>query len=252
MRKFLVHKVYGLAIDIERHAQLVKDGISEKVRNAPLETKERRQAKKMLSNMVNNASGKEFKFATQLLIEFLERLDNKLEAPTGRDLDELFQKFTERVRHELSLWSFYRIDPAKAHYYECFRPFGDEVAECFPSSSFDIEEAGRCLAVGRPTACVFHLMRTIGYDEQRDWGRYLTEMKAGIWRKFPDNQTKENDEAREFYSDLESRLRAYKEAWRNPTMHKPEAVYTEEKAEEIFACVKGFMRKAAERIKEQP
>ena len=35
-------------------------------------------------------------------------------------------------------------------------------------------------------------------------------------------------------------------------MHDPEKVYTEEQAEEIFGIVKGFMRKAAEKLKEKP
>lgn len=182
----------------------------------------------------------------------------------NRDIDDALRTFAGRVEDELTQLAFYQILPDRAKYYDGARAmFHEDQSKPFPfgSSLYDIEEAGRCLAVGRSTACVFHLMRAItpvlqaiadklGFEEQRDWGRYLNEMKIKSWEKFPDNRSKENDEQRAFYADLESRLRAYKEAWRNPTMHNPEKVYTEEQAEEIFACVRGFMRQAATRLEE--
>ena len=39
--------------------------------------------------------------------------------------------------------------------------FGTEVAARFPRAIVDIEEAGKCFALGRFTACVFHLMRVV-------------------------------------------------------------------------------------------
>ena len=36
-----------------------------------------------------------------------------------------------------------------------------EVNDKFPSAAFDIDEAGKCLAIGRSTAAVFHLMRAL-------------------------------------------------------------------------------------------
>ena len=38
---------------------------------------------------------------------------------------------------------------------------GESVAAAFPSTIPDIEEAGKCLALDRPTAAVFHLMRAL-------------------------------------------------------------------------------------------
>ena len=41
--------------------------------------------------------------------------------------------------------------------------FGKGVSDAFPSESsrFEIEESGNCFALGRYTACVFHLMRAL-------------------------------------------------------------------------------------------
>ena len=37
-------------------------------------------------------------------------------------------------------------------------PFGPEVEARFPGSAYDIDEAGRCLALRRPTATVHHCL----------------------------------------------------------------------------------------------
>ena len=49
----------------------------------------------------------------------------------------------------------------KVSLYEGRNLFGDQVAVKFPSASFDIEEAGKCLALDRSTATIFHLVRII-------------------------------------------------------------------------------------------
>jgi len=44
-----------------------------------------------------------------------------------------------------------------ASYFEHPNLFGIDVSRHFPSAKFDIREAGSCLALGRNTACVYHL-----------------------------------------------------------------------------------------------
>jgi hypothetical protein len=46
-----------------------------------------------------------------------------------------------------------------ASYFEHPNLFGLDVNRHFPSAKFDIREAGSCLALGRNTACVYHLAR---------------------------------------------------------------------------------------------
>ncbi|HUB80991.1 MAG TPA: hypothetical protein VMB03_19435, partial [Bryobacteraceae bacterium] len=66
------------------------------------------------------------------------------------------------VENELSLRMFFAISPEKARFYgDNAEPFGSDVANAFPSTLFDASEANRCFALGRNTACVFHLMRVL-------------------------------------------------------------------------------------------
>jgi len=58
---------------------------------------------------------------------------------------------------------FLRLEDSAEDLYEQTRLFGDEVAERFPKAAYDINEAGSCLAAGRYTASVFHLMRVAEY-----------------------------------------------------------------------------------------
>jgi hypothetical protein len=57
---------------------------------------------------------------------------------------------------------FIQIAVSAAEYYRATSPlFGGDVDLKFASASFEISEAGKCFALGRYTACVFHLMRVM-------------------------------------------------------------------------------------------
>jgi hypothetical protein len=139
--------------------------------------------------------------------------------------------------------------------------FGKQVTVAFPSATFDIEEAGKCLAFERWTACVYHLMRVmeIGLRALRDrlnlspttnrnWEAVLTkcdlELRKSVAQRSPEWVADDP-----FFSNATAILRAVKDAWRNPTMHV-EKVYTEEQAEDIWNAVKGFTRHLGTKLKE--
>jgi len=168
-------------------------------------------------------------------------------------LDELHS----RIVDELTLAVVLVIPPNHLQYYQPAEPlFGTEVAARFPRAIVDIEEAGKCFALGRFTACVFHLMRVVEaglgaisrslniVKHSPTWEAYLTVFQAPPAAKFPD-KTAEHKRLREFYASVEAHLRAIKTAWRNPTMHDVEAIYTEEMALDIYNAVRGFMRHLA-------
>jgi hypothetical protein len=70
------------------------------------------------------------------------------------------QKTTERLRDELETKFFLHIDNQEL--FEQRLPlFGEDVTLAFPKAAYDISEAGKCLALDRATACVFHLMRVV-------------------------------------------------------------------------------------------
>ena len=129
--------------------------------------------------------------------------------------------------------------------------FGNEVEAKFSQISEDISEAGKCLALGRYTASVFHLMRTLEatlkvlgdklgvtvidkHNSDLEWGIILANIKVAV-DKIPKSVEKTN------WSSVASLLTHVKIAWRNRTMH-PKQTYTEEEAKEIFAASRAFMR----------
>jgi hypothetical protein len=135
------------------------------------------------------------------------------------------------------------------------------------SAAFDIAEAGKCLALGRSTAAVFHLMRTtetgiratatcLGIPDPvkpaaRNWSIVLKTIKAEVDRRNGATPAIWSDPAdREFFEEVYVSLDAIRNPWRNATMHV-ENKYTEDEAEHILAAVKGFMKKLASRCDEE-
>src|SRR6266536_4281388 len=142
--------------------------------------------------------------------------------------------------------------------------FGDDVAKKFPSASVDIEEAGKCLALDRGTAAVFHLMRVMEVglralakslnDPRLDpkknptWSNILQkgdeELKKPIAQRAPEWAANDH-----FFSEAQANLRAVQYAWRNPTMHV-EINYDPEKAGDVMQSVKAFMHHLASVLSE--
>ncbi len=204
--------------------------------------------------------------ARDLILE-LER--NPLE-PDGlhhyRGSDQARVKgYIDRIVHcfqaEATLKVALMLPHGKEKYFSPENPlFGDEVHEKFCSARYDIAEAGKCLAVGRSTATVFHLMRVLevalrsvykclGIEVElvgnaRNWGivlnrirdERLTRERAG----WPEG---------DFFQSVYARLDAIKDAWRNRTMHV-ESVYTEEEATTLFDNTRTFMQKLSARMDE--
>ncbi|RUX23785.1 hypothetical protein EOA13_33055 [Mesorhizobium sp. M7A.F.Ca.US.011.01.1.1] len=133
--------------------------------------------------------------------------------------------------------------------------FGEDVARRFQSTNDDIEEAGKCLALGRSTAAVFHLMRVLesavqtiadkigaaivdAHGKGLAWGVIADNMKAKI-----DAMTRGSDAQIKWYR-VQHDLVVVNRAWRVPTNH-PKESYTAEQAREVFDATKAFMKELA-------
>jgi hypothetical protein len=187
-------------------------------------------------------------------------------AHSGADCNALKIRFDELrvlVRSEMEGNLFQWIPPYDADYFTQSKPLmGDAVAASFRSAKYDIQEAGKCLALNRNTACVLHLVRVlevaldvIGNDiglnpQSPTWNAYLTGIMPHALRKYPGNGS-ENREWRAFYSGVEGHLRAVKDAWRNDTIHNPARIYGEQEAKDLLNLVGSFMRHLATKLKEQ-
>jgi hypothetical protein len=143
--------------------------------------------------------------------------------------------------------------------------FGTEFEAKFATDgAFELDEAAKCLALERSTACVFHLMRLMEISVRavarclgipdpiqpadRSWGAVLTKVRNGINAKWPTVAVRSSGEG-ETFDALYASLDAVKNPWRNSTMH-PANKYTEKEAEHVFAAVRGFAMKLADRCDE--
>ncbi len=155
------------------------------------------------------------------------------------------------------------IDAKKIKYFEPKTAlFGKPFEERFISSAFELDEAAKCLALGRPTASVFHLMRMmeiavravarcLGISDpiqpaDRNWGAVLRKVREGIDLKWPTVAARSSGDG-ELFDALYASLDAVKNPWRNP---HPANKYTDDEAEHIFMAVRGFMTKLASRCDE--
>lgn len=194
-----------------------------------------------------------------------QRIRGMLEAAPDAELETFsapVKELINRIEDELGGRAFFYMPMDKAKYYDDPHPLGDAVAKRFPALAEDADEAGKCFASGRYTACVFHLMRAmerlvqvfaekLGLSERtihfrlREWGRILGAAKRKI-DALPQKTTR-SKRRREAYSEAWAFLDRVREAWRNTTMH-PKETYTEEEAKDIFAAVRAFATRLAKLI----
>lgn len=175
-----------------------------------------------------------------------------------------YERIVDRLEDELALVNLYALDAERAKYFEPKDPlFGKQFQIAFASAAFELDEAGKCLALGRSTACVFHLMRLmeIGLTAtalclsisppnkagNRNWGAILRSISDAMNAKSQAGTWTNNDKA--LFAEIYASLEAVRTAWRNATMHV-ENKYMEDEAEHIFVAVRGFMNKLASRCDE--
>ncbi len=171
---------------------------------------------------------------------------------------QAFNDLLSRLMDLVGEYRFLFVGSALVPLYEQPRLFGDKVDTKFKKASVDIEEAGKCLALGRGTAAVFHMMRVleialqkvsskigVPLDPDRNWDPILRDMRTAIkgWSR----QTSSERRKHERWSAAVGHLENVKDAWRNPTMH-PRHYYSQEWASEVWEHVRLFMARLAELV----
>ncbi len=183
-------------------------------------------------------------------------------------LQRIIDEINSRIKDELQLVQMFVLGQDKEKYFsEGAQNFGLPVATKFPAAAYEIDEAGKCFALNRGTATVFHLMRAMEVGigavrrclsiadptkvADRNWGHILKSIKDDLDAHAGSTPTKTWAIAgdKDFFDSAYASLDAVRVAWRNPTMHV-ENKYTDDEAEHIFVAVKGFMMKLASRCDE--
>jgi hypothetical protein len=156
-----------------------------------------------------------------------------------------------RIKDDLSAQNFFRVSPEDVRLYGQPELFGSAVAKTFEEAAEDIQNAGNCLALGQPTACVFHLMRAmegavrklgkrlkITIKPQTTW-RHMTGQMDDKIKKMPDaddaKKRKKNN-----WEEARANLHHIGSVWRNNTMH-PATSYTSSQAHDVLNAVRVFL-----------
>jgi hypothetical protein len=178
-----------------------------------------------------------------------------------RHLDDLIsglEYLLRTFRDEIDARPLFAMSPTNADLYDQPQPlFGAHVEDGFPSSAEDIAEAGKCLAVGRWTGAVMHLMRAlepplaalathVGIPSGVNWNKSLNEIEHKLRTVTKHGQGEKEEQ---WAAETASHFRAIKNAWRNHAMHG-RSFYDEERATEIYEAARALMRHVSGRLRE--
>jgi hypothetical protein len=190
--------------------------------------------------------------ASQHLKRIMDHVDVE---PSNDSLRALLIDLQQRIIDELADRVFLAIPAEDIEYYsQKDNLFGLQVEARFPQMSEDISEAGKCFALHRGTAAVFHLMRVMEIAVQhfgsklgvklaaeKSWQNILDEINKAI--KALDQKAAQT----KAYAEASSHLYNVKLAWRNEVMH-PKTTYTVEEARAVLISVRTFVRGLSEML----
>ena len=199
------------------------------------------------------------------------RLIQALDDLAPSDIAGAFERgvnmLSNTVEDEMSEKRYFEVLPHKAKWLvDNQAPFGESVAERFPSTTFDAAEAARSYAFGRNTACVFHLMRVLELglatfakefdisSSHTNWAPVIAQIESRVREMHKDERWKSRPNCKdqqEFYSQAVSHLGVVKDAWRNHTVHA-RGKYDDQDAVDILTIVRAFMQKLSVRLSELP
>lgn len=80
---------------------------------------------------------------------------------TKLEIARSYDHLISSIRNETSQQLYFHVPEKSRELYENMQPFGERVWRAFPKAIHDIEEAAKCLALNRATACAMHCMRAI-------------------------------------------------------------------------------------------
>ena len=171
-----------------------------------------------------------------------------------KDIEAGLKHMNKDFGRELGLGKLFVMHPEDADYYEnALAKFGEAVVTAFPSTAPEIDEAGKCLAMGRVAATIYHLMRVceialrslagplaIG-NAQPSWSTIIRKLDKEI-KKEPKDRTLSADYA--FLEGVSNQMHAVNRAWRTNAMHV-DATFSLENARDIFNATKSLMQHLA-------
>lgn len=182
-----------------------------------------------------------------------------LEGARLGDIQIAMTLIAEGIRAELNTKSFVAVPPSKRHLYEDGKHFGELVADKFPSLTFNINEAGKCMALGRDTAAAYHsilclegairgLTRHLGVPDPttgaaRNWSAVGRLVSEEMHRRWPNAADKMDPDFKKL-DKVFGALQAMQNPYRNETMHLSSR-YDANEATMMFELAKGVLGQVA-------
>ncbi|SRR5216683_1223154 len=190
-----------------------------------------------------------------------ERIAERCLGPHGPitfgEISRMLTGLRENLEDDLKGELFLHLSLAEARLYNSPTEEWSESVSKFYKTTGDIEEAAKCLALGRHTGAVFHLQRVMEFGlktlavklnkpfDKNSWDSHLKDIERELEARYKAAGSRTPDE--EFYSEAAAQIGHVKVAWRNPTMHIDRS-YTPEVARDIWNAVKAFMRHLATKL----
>jgi hypothetical protein len=204
---------------------------------------------------------------TTALIDSRLPLFEKLEpGPCNLHLDDETRHICDDLQRELSLQLFVRIRPEHRKLFDSPLEKWETVVGRFEGIARDVEEMGKCFALCRYTAAMFHALQVAelgaielgGYigvtDPQKGWGATqakLKELVSGGRANIPTNLAGKFD----FVEQMNQEVRSMCQAWRHKVDHAanhlaivPNTDFTPDVAEHIMGAVRMFMLRLVEEM----
>lgn len=225
---------------------------------APLEERTTKKALEAVKIVEQECEAVGLSIATETASEFRARLSELGPKDNSQWFMDEVRSLRRIIEKEMKGKIFIYLPPERAKFLLSNKspyPFGKDVHQSFPSIQYDGVEAACSLAFVRPTAAVFHLMRTMEIAltalaavfgvsmAHTNWAPAVDQIESRIrgmntdpaWRAKPDWK-----DLQEGYAQAISTFAVIKDAWRNYTMHV-RGKYTDEEAEHLFNNVKFFL-----------
>ena len=220
-----------------------------------------------------------------------------VEPLTNVRLQFALQHLLELMKSELDKRKVFAVDPSKSHYYQddiygvkppgvlhsnalagtMKKPpplFSERAIKAFPSAYMDIVEAGRCLALNRNNASIYHLMqvaeiglRTLAWDrrititrgkkqaevplENAQWGEMIGQIqkKKDLIHHWPRSKALK-DAAVRYYARVVFEVDSFNEIFRKHISHARGELYEPDVAISCWGHVYRFMDMLSEHMSE--
>jgi len=211
----------------------------------------------LLNTMVGNLRASLKELGTEVTLLMVDELEEEAASalPTYEGVRSIVDQIDATLRRELKTVSLLVVERHDRELYQPSAPaFGPDFASGFGSAEFDVEEAGKCLALGRSTASAYHslrvleaavyaLSRCLGLPDpikgaDRTWGKMLNLVRDGLEHRWPAKTGRMTGDAK-IFDEIYGALAGMQNPYRNSTMHLA-SKYTIEEARHIYDLVKGL------------